>query len=43
MSNEKDDYYVNNYSNWNTYNIVYDEDFLRSDNRRIKFYKENNS
>ncbi len=43
MSNEKNDYYVNNYSNWDTYNIVYDEDFLRNDNRRIEFYKENNS
>jgi hypothetical protein len=42
MLNERNDYYVNNYSNWNTYNIVYDEDFLRSDNRRIKSYKENN-
>jgi hypothetical protein len=42
MSNERNDYYVNNYSNWNTYNIVYDEDFLQSDSRRVKSYRENN-
>ncbi len=43
MLNKWNDYYVNNYSNWDTYNIVYDEDFLRSDNQRIKSYREKNS
>jgi hypothetical protein len=38
---EIEHYYVNNYVNWNTYNIVYDENFLKNEARRAEKYKKN--
>jgi hypothetical protein len=37
---ETEHYYVNNYVNWNRYNIVYDENFLKSEARRAEKYKK---
>jgi hypothetical protein len=37
---EIEHYYVNNYVNWDTYNIVYDENFLKNEVRRIEKYKK---
>jgi hypothetical protein len=42
MSNDKNDYYVNNYANWDIYNTVYDEDFLNKRTRRAKTYSRTN-
>jgi hypothetical protein len=41
--NEWDNYYLNNYANWNTYNIIYDENFLRNNNQKITRYKKKNN
>ncbi len=35
---EFEHYYVNNYVNWNTYIIVYDENFLKNEIRRVQNY-----
>jgi hypothetical protein len=40
ISNERNKYYVNNYIDWNTYNIVYDNDFMRKDKIKINLYKK---
>ncbi len=41
ISNERNKYYVNNYINWNMYNIVYDNDFVRKNKIKINVYKKN--
>ncbi len=33
-------YYVNNYVNWDTYNTIYDEKFLKSEIARVNMYKK---
>jgi hypothetical protein len=40
ISNERNEYYVNNYIDWNTYNIAYDNDFMRKDKVKINVYKK---
>jgi hypothetical protein len=37
---ETEHYYVNNYVNWDTYNTVYDENFLKNEVRRAEEYKK---
>ena len=39
--NEKNDYYVNNYVNWNSYNTTYDADFLKIDVKKTKNFENN--
>ena len=38
--NEKKDYYVNNYVNWDSYNTIYNFNFLKIDVRRAKTFDE---
>ncbi len=38
--NDRDFYYVNNYINWEIYNTMYDEIFLKSEIRRTMNYKK---
>ena len=33
-------YYVNNYADWNTYNTVYDDSFLKDKTRKAMQYKK---
>ncbi len=40
ISNERNEYYVNNYIDWNTYNTAYDNDFMRKDKIRVNLYKK---
>jgi hypothetical protein len=37
---EFEHYYVNNYVNWDTYNIVYDENFLKNKIKRVQNYQK---
>jgi hypothetical protein len=37
--NEFEHYYVNNYVNWDTYNIIYDENFLKKRIKRVEMFK----
>ena len=39
--NKKENYYVNNYVNWNLYNMIYNFDFLKIDVKRTKTFDEN--
>jgi hypothetical protein len=39
ISNEWNEYYVNNYIDWNTYNIAYDNDFMKKDKIKTNVYK----
>jgi hypothetical protein len=40
---ESEHYYVNNYVNWDTYNIIYDENFLKKRINRIEMFKRSYS
>ncbi len=40
ISNKRNEYYVNNYIDWDTYNIAYDNDFMRKDKIKINVYKK---
>jgi hypothetical protein len=40
ISDESGHYYVNNYVNWNTYNTIYDEDFMKSGITKVEMYKK---
>jgi hypothetical protein len=40
ISNKRNEYYVNNYIDWNTYNTAFDNDFLKKDKIRINVYKK---
>ena len=42
MLNDKDDYYINNYEDWNTYNTIYDADFLKNEARKVDKYRRIN-
>ena len=33
-------YYVNNYIDWDTYNTIYDDNFLKDKTRRVMQYKK---
>ncbi len=39
---QKDFFYINNFVNWNTYNIFYDEDFLTNETRAVEKFNELN-
>lgn len=40
MPDRGDEFYVSNYLDWNTYNIVYNSDFLNNCTKRAKKYKK---
>ncbi len=37
---QKDFFYINNFVDWDTYNIFYDEDFLTNETRAVKKFNE---
>jgi hypothetical protein len=41
ISNEWNEYYVNNYIDWDTYNIAHDNDFMKKEKIKINVYKKN--
>ena len=40
ISDDRDNYYVNNYADWNTYNTIYDADFYDENISKIKKYRK---
>ena len=40
MFNDRDEYYVNNYIDWNIYNTIYNFDFYDDNIRKIKIYRK---
>jgi hypothetical protein len=40
MFNNRDFYYVNNYINWEIYNTMYDETFLKNEIEKTMNYKK---
>ncbi len=37
---QKDFFYINNFIDWNIYNIFYDEDFLTNETRAVEKFNE---